>query len=246
MAEKDQNEEDPKENPSGEDDSFGLPEIEYQPINREEGEPEHASSLEDVQDESVQSREEEDTEMDSEPPPKVYHYVPPKESSKGGLVFLIIFIFLLLVGGGGWYFWYKPKMEREEMERIEARKKEALEKKAQAQRDSLENIRIAREQFIADSIAQANAHPPEGTIEMLSERTGKYYVVVSSNVDDDLIMDYANRLSKEGVSSKIIPPFRNVKFYRLTIGERDSYAEAQAYADQMKSTYGDGLWVIKY
>ena len=96
----------------------------------------------------------------------------------------------------------------------------------------------------ADSLA--NATPAEGTIETLTERTRRYYVVVASAIDDDLIMDYAKNLSKKGVSSKIIPPFGKVKFFRIAVAEGETYADAQATADGLKAQYGDGAWVVKY
>jgi hypothetical protein len=65
-------------------------------------------------------------------------------------------------------------------------------------------------------------------------------------VDGDLIMDHAKKLSAAGTSSMIVPPFGKKKFYRLVIGNYDSFAEAQTNADGIKSQYGDAIWVIKY
>ena len=65
-------------------------------------------------------------------------------------------------------------------------------------------------------------------------------------IDDDLLMDYAKKLSAKGVSTKIIPPFGDNKFYRLAIADQDSFALAQSNADAAKADYGAGVWVIKY
>jgi len=70
--------------------------------------------------------------------------------------------------------------------------------------------------------------------------------VVSSAVDGDLIMDYAKKLSVKGTSTKIIPPFGKWKFYRLAVGDYDTFATAQTNADGVKGEYGSGVWVIKY
>nr|HNH61741.1 hypothetical protein [Cyclobacteriaceae bacterium] len=80
----------------------------------------------------------------------------------------------------------------------------------------------------------------------LTERTGRYYVVVASAVDDDLLVDHAKKLGEKGVSTKLIPPFRKYKFYRLTIADADTFAAAQQIADSKKSEYTDALWVLKY
>jgi len=101
-----------------------------------------------------------------------------------------------------------------------------------------------RKRLEADSLAKAS--PAQGTIETLSERTRRYFVVVSSNIDDDLLMDYAKKLSAKGVSSKIIPPFGTTKFYRLAIADFDTYSAAQSSADVSKAEYGSALWVIRY
>ena len=71
-------------------------------------------------------------------------------------------------------------------------------------------------------------------------------MVVNSFIDDDLAADFANKLAGEGVSSSLIPPFSDKKFYRLAVSDHESFDEAQSNADQLKATYGEGLWVLKY
>jgi hypothetical protein len=157
-------------------------------------------------------------------------------------------LIVVVVGGGLWYF-LKYKPEKDEADRIAAKvlaDKQAKQRRDLVVRDSLARIEADRNQRINDSIAQANAKPLVGTVETLSERTRKYYVVIASAIDDDLIMDHANKLTSKVVSCKIIPPFGTVKFFRLTIDEGDTYADAQAKADGLKGEYGDGLWVIRY
>ena len=75
-----------------------------------------------------------------------------------------------------------------------------------------------------------------------------YHVVVASAIDDDLLMDYANKLIKQGKNVKIIPPGgKNGKFYRLAVESKETYDDAQASADGMKGgDYGDQLWVMRY
>ena len=91
------------------------------------------------------------------------------------------------------------------------------------------------------------AKPVAGTIETLSGRSGRYYVVVASSIDGDLIMDYAKKLSAKGATLKIIPPFGKTKFHRLAVSDADTYANAQAAADGMKGgDYGNNVWVVKY
>jgi hypothetical protein len=60
-------------------------------------------------------------------------------------------------------------------------------------------------------------------------------------------MDYAKKLSANGVSTKIIPPFGKSSFHRLAVADGDTYQTTQATADELKGgDYGDKLWVVKY
>jgi cell division protein FtsN len=65
-------------------------------------------------------------------------------------------------------------------------------------------------------------------------------------VDDDLIMDAAKKLSAQGVSTHIIPPYSKKKLYRLAVGNFDTKADAEASISDATSKYGTEIWVIKY
>jgi hypothetical protein len=256
------NEDQPQENINdSSDDTFGLPEIEYEPLKRDEEksapepepEPERIeATAEPVETERTYTYTEE--VRASEPPQQenIFHreeegYVPyeEEETSSPWPKILGIAALLLVLGGGAWYYFakYKPEQElaaKQEQDRIA---KAAADEKAKAAEEA-ERLRLEAERRSADSLA--NLKPAVGTIETLSERTGRYYVIVASAVDGDLIMDYAKKLSPRGVSSKIIPPNGKVKFYRLAIAEGDTYVSTQSTADGLKSEYEGGAWVIKF
>ena len=153
---------------------------------------------------------------------------------------------LLVIGAAGWYFgFYKPKQDAAAREKARQEEQARLEASRLEEERAAEQRRIAEEaQRKADSVAAAT--PPVGTIETLNERTGRYYVVIASAIDGDLIMDYACQLSQKGVSPKIIPPYGNVKFHRLTVAEGDTFAATQQLAEGLKGEYNEGAWVIKY
>jgi hypothetical protein len=242
---------DNSENINESDDNFGLPEIEYEPLNRETKTEEtftHTSST--STEETTEATEEpvsESTEYRPESAEERSHeYVFDDSEERSSAPKIIgIIIALIVVVGAVWYFMmYQPKRKeieerarQEELVRQEAARKIEADRVAELQRQE-------REKRIADSLA--NAVPKEGAIETLSGRTGLYYVVVSSDIDDDLIMDYAKKLSKKGIGSKIIPPHGKIKFFRLAISEAGSYSDAQAKADGLKGEYADGTWVVKY
>src|SRR5690606_27440125 len=160
---------------------------------------------------------------------------------------LAILLMLIVVGGAIYYFaYYKPAQDKERQERLAREEEQRRERDAQRAREA-EAKRLADEaaQRKADSLANLKK---EGSIEMLSGRTGQYWIVVASAIDDDLLMDFAQKLSKDGKQVKLIPPFgKQGKFHRLAIDSRDNYQDAQALADGMKGgEFGDQLWVVKY
>lgn len=245
---KKQNEEDqPKENTENPDDTFGLPEIEYEPLKREDT-PKAETSEEPVADTPSENPTQSHTPMEREETPQneyntSSYYNNEDDDSSPWPKILGILAILLIVGGAVWYFgFYQPKIKaakekerQEELAREEAKKRED---------DLAEQRRMDAERRAADSLAALT--PAAGVVDTLSERTGRYYVIVASGIDGDLIMDYAKKLAANGLSPKILMPYGTVKFHRLAIAEGDTYATTQSTADQLKSEYSGGAWVVKY
>jgi hypothetical protein len=212
---------------SSDEDNFGLPDIEYKPLDQLDSSKSTEENLRETTHENA-SRE---TPI----------YEEEEEESGTGRIIAWIVVLVVLVGGFLAYrYVYVPKKEKEKLERLA---KEKAEQREKAVADSL--ARVAEEERLKRE-AEANAKPAVGAIETLEQRTGHYFVIISSSVDGDLAMDRAKKLSEKGISSKIIPPFGKWKFYRLGIGDFDSFASAQSSADASKSEYGDALWVMKY
>jgi hypothetical protein len=237
------------------DDTFGLPEIEYNPINRgaestpqnqeesqeqQEEQPVASSPYEESADRSTNEYQESSSQESSE---YSSYRVDEEEAPLWPKVLGILLVVAIALSAALYFVWYKPKQDEEKRLLADKQKKEQ-EAKLQAQRlKEAEEKQRARDQRIADSLASI---PKIGVFETLSEPTGRYYVVITSAVDGDLISDQAKKLSKTGVSTKIIPPFGKFKFYRLTIAEGDTYAAAQDIANSKKAELGDALWVLKY
>lgn len=219
-------------NENNSEDNFGLPDIEYKPLDTETtGEPE-TESVPEPKEETVRES---------------YTYTPQEESKSNAPIIIAVVIGLVLIVGAFliYQYVYKPKAEKEKRELAEKLAAEKKQREEEAARLALEKEEAERKRLEAE--AAANAKPAVGTFETLTSRTGRYYVVVASAVDGDLVTDYAKKLSAKGTSSKIIPPFGKWKFYRLTInGDFDSYAAAQTSADSSKPEFGEGAWVIKY
>jgi hypothetical protein len=274
----------PQENVDNSDDTFGLPEVEYEPLKRDEpvktDEPEvviineapqvtpepeptpppveppsveppppfEFKEPEPVKEEEVREKlfeERHSFEDEHQPYQPTYSY--QREESEMWPKVLGILLVLILAGAAVWYFgFYRPEqLAAEERERKEIQ--EAQDEARREQEERLAAAKRAEDERAAAASKAAAAKPITGGIETLSGRSGRYYVVIASSIDGDLIMDYAKKLSAKGVSSKIIPPFGKSKFHRLAVAEGDTYEVTQTTADGMKGgDYGDKIWVVKY
>lgn len=231
------------------DDTFGLPDIEYKPLDRVEEKTTVVetttvySSNEPEQQETVHEEFHEQAVVTEEQPAADYPF--EEEPAPVWPKVLGILIVVLLAAGAVWYFVvYKPNAdkEKERLAQIEKDRQKAYDDSVALARKG-EEERLAAEKRKADSLANASK---VGVFEKLTERTGRYYVVVASAVDDDLLVDHARKLGAKGISTKLIPPFRKYKFFRLTIADADTFAGAQQIADSKKGEYTDALWVLKY
>lgn len=232
------------------DDTFGLPDIEYKPLDRVEEKTTVVettttvySSNEPEEQQTVNEEYHEQTTVTEEQPVSDYPF--EEESSPIWPKVVLILVIVLLAAGGVWYFLvYKPAKDKEALAKREAEHKQHVaDSIAAARASAAEQARLEAEKRKADSLANASK---VGVFEALTERTGRYYVVVASAVDDDLLIDQAKKYTAKGISTKLIPPFRKYKFYRLTIADADTFAAAQGIADSKKGEYTDALWVLKY
>jgi hypothetical protein len=229
---------------SNDADNFGLPEIDYKPLDQAQpaesspAEVTHSTPSEPV---STGSRYNEPSQTTN---PPTYSYMEEENKSRAPVIIGIAIAVVVVIAGFLIYrYVYVPQQQKEAKE-LAARQQKERDDAERARQDQLAKDEEARrQQARLDSL---NAVPSVGTIETLSERTRRYYVVVSSAIDGDLTMDYAKKLSQKGVSTKIIPPFGKYKFSRLAIGDYDTFASAQSGADAAKAEYGGEVWVLKF
>jgi hypothetical protein len=225
------------------DDSFGLPDLNYKPLEpKPETPPPPPPRVERKPEPPKQTGRIQTAGTPNRVIPKAGG--PEDEKSNTSVIVGILVPILILVGGyfGYVYLYKKPK----EKAAIEAKIKADKDKKDKEEAARLAKLKADEEARLRAEEEARNAKPAIGTIETLSAKTGRFYVIVSSSIDGDLIMDEAQRMSARGVSTKIIPPFGKWKFYRLTISDQDTFALAQTKADESKAEFGSGLWVMRY
>ena len=236
-------EDEANKNSNQSEDNFGLPDLDYKPLDKL-GDSSTASATPEQDstpmEESDAPLQEEEAMREEERIP----YKPAEEApSKAPLIIAILIGLVVLVAGFlVWKYVIEPGNIKAQQEKLakekQQREQEAAAKLAQQQAEE-ERQRLAAE-------AAAKAKPAVAAVEALNAPTGRYYVVIASAVDGDLVMDYAKKLSEKGIGCKIIPPYGKWKFSRLAIADHDSYASAQTAADGMKAEYGNAVWVVKY
>src|SRR5688572_10049817 len=229
--------------PSNDADNFGLPDIDYKPLDQtREPESKPSTEVSSVSQESQQSRYSGPSSESSNP--STYSYMEEENKSKAPVIIGVAVLVVVLVAAFLIYqYVYKPNQAAKAQKELALQREREAAIKARQEQEARDAEEARLRQVALDSL---NAIPKTGTIETLTDRTQRYYVVVSSAVDADLTMDYARRLSEKGVSTKIIPPFGKYKFSRLAIGDYDTYATAQTNADAAKAEYGNEVWVLRF
>ncbi len=243
-----------------EDDSFGLPSFELQQLEEEDvsenaGDEEQVAFNEEDQFEEPVDAMDESEENDEikqstgyKQEKASYHrkYEYKEEKSTAPKIIVGIIGVLMIVAGIYYFGFYKP--EQKAAAEVAEQQAAAAQKSADnaARQRQLDQERIAREQAAAAALeVPEDSKPIPGIINIITEPTGRYYVVVNSFVDEDLAMDYGETLAEQGIGSMILGPGPG-KFHRLALSDHESWNEAQVEADNMKSEYSDELWVLKY
>lgn len=141
-----------KEQPDGAentDETFGLPEIDYKPLNREE--PVETTST------TNQTYQASETPEQSNEYRQEYVFDDDDDNSPWPKILGVIAI-LALAGAAYWFFGvYQPKQRAEEAKRIEQGRLEAEAQREANERERLERLRADADQRRADSLAALNA-----------------------------------------------------------------------------------------
>ncbi len=173
---------------------------------------------------------------------------------------LIIAGVVLLVGTGIVFWLFKHHAGNKDFmsstlqrhqEEDEEFKEETLaenETKAGSDDESLSELKELSEDLSTHKRLHKQPHEDQQglSIMVINAPTGLYHVIIASYIDIDLAKDYAKKLSKKGVHSQIINPTHGKHFVRLSVAQATTWKEAKQKADELKSAYGDHIWVMKY
>ena len=85
-----------------------------------------------------------------------------------------------------------------------------------------------------------------GGVEVLSQPTGRSYIVIGSFSTQSRAERFASRFSSSGERIVIIPPHRQHRYYRVSVSNYGTSGQAIRSLGQYKSRYGHDIWVYRY
>ena len=158
---------------------------------------------------------------------------PPKKSSAAPAIIIIIIVIIVVAVLLYWFVFRKPPVKQPVV----------------IEKPDTTSVQPPPDTAVSTPVEVEPAPAPEpttGQIDTIVSRTGRYYVIISASIDDDLAMDYAKKLAAEGINCTILGSAEKKGYHQLSVANFDNLQDALAKADELKGTYGDKIWVMKY
>ncbi len=156
---------------------------------------------------------------------------PPEKSSSGGLIAVLVIIGVVIIAFlVYWFAFRKPPVKKTIVVKPDTTA-------VQPKPDTIVQ---------APPVETKPATPSVGQIDTITSRTGRYYVIISTSIDDDLAHDYAKKLSKQGVNCTILGSSAKKGYHQLSVADFGTLKEANDKAAELRDTYGKNVWVMKY
>ncbi|WP_114750233.1 SPOR domain-containing protein [Pleomorphovibrio marinus] len=217
-----------------EDEDFGMPEVDITPIGESTSEPKkkpHAAAAPSSE-KKVATKKAKVAAVPKKDKPK------EEKKSRSGFFFILL---LLLLFGAGYAFYYYG----------------VFDQMGDSQPTTTTTAPEEEDPVVEEAVPPAPeelAEEPEAPAEetfILTEITSKtnvprYFVVVGSFIDEDLAKDYSNRLNNRNKSTFLIHPYDDISFYRLAVGQHESFNQALTQMNDIQGDFEENLWVLKY
>lgn len=159
---------------------------------------------------------------------------PPKKKSSGAGIFLAIIFLAIIIFVVYWFLIRKPPV-----------KVEPVVQQDTTTVQPIDTVMVTEPEPMAVDTVQELSEPSQ--IATINSRTGRYYVVISASIDSDLANDYAMKLSQQGVQCTILsPPIERKGYFKLSVADFETLAEASTKMEELKGTFGSEIWVLKY
>lgn len=157
-----------------------------------------------------------------------------EEEKDGGLNPLLIIIVILALAAAAYFIFFNKDKEPEVVAPVEQKVEEPAVEETPAP--------------VVEEVQAVVEPEPEVTAELItiSEQGGRFYVVVGSFYDEDLAIDKGNDIVATGNNAYLLKPTGDFELHRVGINVGDRWSEAAKGLEELKSLYGDNIWVLKY
>ena len=208
------------------DEDYGLPKIEIKPIQKAESKQEKKPVGSEV--EAAKKAVPQEIQAGKDPAGDTV----TEETGRSNSWLVMILIFAGILVAGWFYYDYSFNSERP-TEKKEPILEEEVPEPAPPVQEIIETPVEEVETFTLTEIKSRG------------ERT-RYFLVVASFIDEDLAKDHAEKLHANKMNTFLVYPYGEIAYYRLAIGQFESFALAAKEIDQVKENFKENLWVLKY
>ncbi|WP_194775604.1 SPOR domain-containing protein [Pararhodonellum marinum] len=254
--------EDPENYRTEDDADFGLPKVEITPLKSPEERPEVAPVMAST---PVKEEKTDEIEPVTPVPPVISSRKSERRPKRRSNLWIYFLLLLVLIFGalGAWYTMYYLPDEQNNISTIPS-VEESLSSTSEPENAITEDASspLAEEAEPADAIQPETSSAPEVTSSVVPDRetaargsqteitsrssTPRFFLVVGSFIDEDLALDHSKKLNAEGKNTFMIHPAGSGNYYRLAVGQFDTFQKASAEIPNYQANYKDNLWVLKY
>ncbi|HLU89164.1 MAG TPA: SPOR domain-containing protein [Cyclobacteriaceae bacterium] len=155
------------------------------------------------------------------------------ERKGSGFTWIIVLVFLLAAGLGAWFYFERNAAPVTDQK---------VEAPVEMEKPRLETPPPKTEEVVPEEpVAKVTLTP----IQSRADRP-RYFVVVGSFIDEDMARDFSNKLNQKEINTYLVYPYGDIAFYRLAVGQFESFALAAEEIARIKGDYKEDLWVLKY
>lgn len=217
-------------NTSDPDEDYGLPKIEIKPIQKAELKQTKKPVIAGVGTEPGSAKpvvppNREETKQ------KAVDAVAQETGKNYSLLVMILVLAGILVGG---WFYYDRSSNGEQQ--AETKEPDLAEQVAEPLPPVQEIIEVPAEEVETYTLTEIKSRGDNI----------RYFLVVASFIDEDLAKDHAEKLHSNKMNTFLVYPYGEIAYYRLAIGQFESFALAAQEIDKVKANFKENLWVLKY
>lgn len=212
------------------DEDYGLPKIEIKPIRKAESKQEQKPVVAPLGSEEEAATKAVPQDRKDAKQPAGNAVSDETGKSYSWLVMILVLSVLLL---GGWFYYDYPSNGAQEAENVDAVVEEQIPEPVPPVQELIEAPVEEVETFSLTEIKSRADRP-------------RYFLVVASFIDEDLAKDHAEKLHADKMNTFLVYPYGEIAYYRLAIGQFESFALAAEEIARVKEKFKENLWVLKY